>query len=408
MIKKLQIKFVLLSMTAVLVTLVVIISGINVVNWIGVIREADRVLEILPGSREPLPTDRFPGGRLPADMSPEVPYESRYFTVTLDSKTQAVIHVETSRIISVDGERAAMFAHKAMESRHIRGFVGEYRYLVTAERAQVRITFLDCGRKIAAFRSFLIASIGISLLGYCVVFALIAFFSGRIIRPISESYEKQKRFITDAGHEIKTPLTIIKADADVLEMEYGENEWLQDIQRQAKRLSALTSDLVLLSRMEEDENRMQMIDFSFSDAVAEAAASFQALAQTQEKVFCSSVAPMLTLHGNESAVQQLVSILLDNALKYSPTGGRISLTTQKEGRAVILRVYNTTASPVDKESLPLLFDRFYRTDPSRSAETGGHGIGLSIAKAIVAAHDGKISAASEDGNSLQISATFPQ
>ena len=408
MIKRLQVKFVLLSMSAFLAVLLVIISSINIVNWSGLVREADAVLDILSENKGNFPADRIPmGGRLPGGMSPEVPYESRYFSVTLDQKTGSVLHVETSRIISVDSEQAASYASKIIDAEHTRGFVDEFRYRVRTERSIKRIIFLDCGRKLDAFQSFLLASIGISLLGYGVVFALIAFFSSRIIRPISESYEKQKRFITDAGHEIKTPLSIIKADADVLEMECGENEWLQDIQKQAKRLSALTSDLVLLSRMEEAENQMQMIDFSFSDAVVEAAASFQALAQTQNKSFHCWVEPMLTLRGNENAIQQLVGILLDNALKYSPEEGNITLAVKKGSRSLSLCVCNTTVSQVDKDTLPLLFDRFYRTDPSRSSQTGGYGIGLSIARAIVTAHGGKIQASTEDGSSMQISTVFP-
>ena len=347
------------------------------------------------------------GHRLPPGMSPEIPYESRYFSVTLDSKTGSVIQAETSRIVSVDTTQAIEYAKNVLCEGNRRGFADSFRYVIRTEDTFIRITFLDCGRKLNAFQNFLLASAGMSLAGYLVVFALIAFFSNRIIRPISESYEKQKRFITDAGHEIKTPLTIINADADVLAMELGENEWLEDIQKQAKRLTALTNDLVMLSRMEEAENTMPMIEFPFSDVVTETASSFQALAQTQEKVFQCQIQPMLTLRGNEKAIGQLVSILLDNALKYSPVNGTVSLTVEKQNRMLCLSVYNTTTNEITKENLPLLFDRFYRTDPSRNSQTGGYGIGLSVAKAIVTAHNGKIHASTEDGHSLQITVVFP-
>lgn len=408
MIKKLQIKFVLLSMTAFLLVLVVIITGINIVNFNAVVREADELLAILSENKGVFPIEPGNmGNRLPPGMSPEIPYESRYFSVILDSDSGSVIQAETSRIISVDTAQAIEYAKTVLSDGKSRGFADSYRYVIRTEDAFVRITFLDCGRKLDAFQSFLLASAGISLIGYLAVFALIAFFSNRIIRPISESYEKQKRFITDAGHEIKTPLTIINADADVLAMEFGENEWLEDIQKQAKRLTSLTNDLVTLSRMEEAGSTMQMIEFPFSDVVSEAASSFQALAQTQEKVFQCQIQPMLTLRGNEKAIQQLISILLDNALKYSPANGTVSLTVEKQNRTLRLSVYNTTTSEIPKESLPLLFDRFYRTDPSRNSQTGGHGIGLSVAKAIVTAHNGKIQASTEDGHSLQITAIFP-
>lgn len=408
MIKKLQTKFILLSMAAFLLVLVVIITAINIVNFNAVVSEADELLELLSENQGVFPTiPGIAGDRLPPGMSPETPYESRYFTVILDGLTGAVVQVETSRIVSVDTTQAIAYAQAALDEGDEEGFIETYRYAITAEALFLRITFLDCGRKLDAFQNFLLASIVISLIGYLVVFALIAFFSNRFIRPVTESYEKQKRFITDASHEIKTPLTIINADADVLAMELGENEWLEDIQKQAKRLTALTNDLVMLSRMEEAENTMPMIEFSFSDVVDEAASSFQALAQTQEKTFLCQIQPMLTLKGNEKAIGQLVNLLLDNALKYSPTNGTIKLTVEKQNKALRLSVYNTTKNDLPKESLPFLFDRFYRADPSRNSQTGGHGIGLSVAKAIVSAHNGKIQASSEDGRSLLITVLFP-
>lgn len=408
MIKKLQKKFIRLSMSAFLLVLAVIITGINIVNWNAVIHEADELLSVLSENKGAFPMG--PGNlghRLPPGMSPEIPYESRYFSVTLDSKSGSVIQAETSRIVSVDTTHAIEYAKRVLSEGNRRGFADRFRFSVKTENSFIRITFLDCGRKLDAFQSFLLSSIGISLIGYLVVFALIAFFSNRIILPISESYEKQKRFITDAGHEIKTPLTIINADADVLAMELGENEWLEDIQKQAKRLTALTNDLVMLSRMEEAENTMPMIEFPFSDVVSEVATSFQALAQTQGKDFQCDIQPMLTLRGNEKAIGQLVSILLDNALKYSPANETVSLTAEKQNRMLRLTVYNTTVNKIPKECLPLLFDRFYRTDPSRNSQTGGYGIGLSVAKAIVTAHNGKIQASTDDGYSLHIQVDFP-
>ena len=408
MIKKLQKKFILLSMSAFLLVLAVIITGINIVNWNAVVHEADELLSVLSENKGAFPMGPGDlGHRLPPGMSPEIPYESRYFSVTLDSKSGSVIQAETSRIVSVDTTRAIEYAKRVLSEGNRRGFADRFRFSVKTENSFIRITFLDCGRKLDAFQSFLLSSIGISLIGYLVVFALIAFFSNRIILPISESYEKQKRFITDAGHEIKTPLTIINADADVLAMELGENEWLEDIQKQAKRLTALTNDLVMLSRMEEAENTMPMIEFPFSDVVAETASSFQSLAQTQGKDFPCRIQPMLTLRGNEKAIRQLVNILLDNALKYSPEGGMVSLKLEKQNREVLLAVSNTTMEPIGKENLPRLFDRFYRTDASRNSKTGGYGIGLSVAKAIATAHNGKISASFEDERTLLIAVRFP-
>ncbi len=407
MIKKLQRKFILVSMAAFLAVLIVIIAGINIVNYTNVTREADELLEILSKNKGTFPRGKGDRGQLPPHMSPEIPYETRFFSVVLDQETGLIVQAETSRIISVDREAAIAYARQILNDRQSSGFVGNFRFMMKLEDTNMRVIFLDCGRRLEAFRGFLFASIAISLIGFIMVFTLIAILSNRIVRPISESYEKQKRFITDAGHEIKTPLTIINADVDVLRMESGENEWLEDIQKQVERLTELTNDLVYLARMEESDNKLQMVEFPFSDVVSETADSFHALAQTRHKDFDYAIQPMLCLNGNEKSIRQLVGILLDNALKYSPENGKISLKVQKQNGAILMSVYNTTEYVVLKESLSKLFERFYRIDPSRNSQTGGHGIGLSVAKAIVLAHNGKIQSTTEDGHSLMITVTFP-
>lgn len=169
-------------------------------------------------------------------------------------------------------------------------------------------------------------------------------------------------------------------------MDYGESEWLDDIKRQTKRLTMLTNDLVLLSRMEEAENNLQMLLLPFSDLVNETAASFAALIQTQNKVFRCAIEPRISLTEDEKSIRRLVNILMDNALKYSPSQGLISLSIKKQGKQVCLTVCNTTQNPISKDELHMMFERFYRIDSSRNAQTGGFGIGLSVAKAIVTAH----------------------
>ena len=183
-----------------------------------------------------------------------------------------------------------------------------------------------------------------------------SFFSARIVKPFSENYEKQKQFITDAGHELKTPLTIIDADAEVLEMDIGQNEWLSDIQEQTKRLEQLTNSLIQLARMEE-QPRMEKIEFPISDLVEETAETFQALAKTHNKNLTTHIQPMLSMTGDEKAIRQLVTILMDNAVKYSDEGGTISLTLEKQKNLIKLSVLNT-AKLIPRESLTHLFDRF--------------------------------------------------
>lgn len=407
MIKKLRIKLILVSMLSLLAVLLAIVGGINLMNVHRMIGEADGVLDILAENdgRLPMQEEFAEPENGPEYASPEVPYESRYFYVLLDEEA-GVIATNIEKIAAVDQETAVEYAQAALDRGADRGFVGEYRYTVQEEDSGIRISFLDCGRRIGMCRVFALNSLWISLLGMLAVFLLMMLASGRIIKPVSDSYEKQKQFITDAGHEIKTPLAIIDADAGLIEMENGPNEWLRDIQTQVRRLTGLTNDLIYLARTEEAQGRQEMLDFPLSDMMEEQICSFQALAIQNNRKFVSHIQPMLTLHGDEKMISQLVSILLDNAVKYSDAGGEIRVMLEKQGRTVHLSVFNTVES-ISPQELAHLFDRFYRTDRSRNSKTGGYGIGLSIASAVAAAHKGKILASSRDGHSLLITVILP-
>jgi len=407
MIQRIKIRFITVAMAALLLLLTVIVTGMNILNYKSVVQDADKKLELLSQNKGTFPEfgadKRWP---IPPNMTLETPYESRYFSVLIASSGE-IIHADTSRIKAIDHTSAVQYAENAVLKQDTNGFIENYRYTLSTEGDSLRITFLDCTREVYSFRGFLVSSIGMALVGYLAFFFVILFFSNKITKPVAESYEKQKRFITDAGHEIKTPLAIIKADVDVLEMEYGENEWLDAIQSQIKRLADLTNDLVYLSRMEETEDRLQMIDFPFSDVVSETAHAFHAVAQSKGKNFQCNVQSMLSMNGNEKSIRQLVSILLDNAMKYAPEGGFVSLAAGKQGRYLTLTVQNTTMVPIEKKDLSHIFERFYRMDTSRNSQTGGYGIGLSVAKAIVAAHNGKITATTPDRHSLLIQIQFP-
>lgn len=404
MFKRIRVKFIVLSMTALFVLLFVIISGMNIVNYKAVIEEADSTLAMMAENEGKFPP--FAGKKLPPFMTQETPYETRYFSVAIDIEN-GIVDTDISKIAMVDEEMAHQYAMEILSGEKDRGFKGEYRFISQEENGSHRITFMDMGRRMYSFQTFLKSSIVIGVVGYVVFFLVIIFFSGKIMRPVAESYEKQKRFITDAGHEIKTPLAIINADVDVMGMEQGENEWLEDIKNQTKRLASLTNDLVYLSRMEEEEKDIQMMEFAFSDVVEEAVSAFQSLAKTQNKMLRMAIPGMISLDGNEKAIKQLVNILMDNAIKYSPEGGEILVEVQKQGRNILLGVSNTTQVPIPKDKLDMIFERFYRIDPSRSTMTGGYGIGLSVAKAIVNAHNGKITATTTGENVLKIAVVLP-
>lgn len=414
MLKKLRIKLIFASMFSLFTVLFIILGIAGVLNYHNLITNADNILQILVENDgrfpEPDKTDQdrtppqHPQGELHR-LSPELPYESRYFSVFLDNDGNTIA-VNTGKIAAVDTSAAIQYGESVWKSGRTSGFVDSYRYTVSTDGDETHVIFLYCGRNLNTFHTTMLTYTVVSLAGLLAVFLLMLVLSRKIVKPFSETYEKQKQFITDAGHELKTPLTVIDADAEILEMDFGKNEWLSDIQNQTKRLADLTNNLILLARMEEEQPRLQVIEFPLSDVAEETVTAFQALARTQNKSLTYRIQPMLSITGDEKALRQLFSILLDNAVKYSNDGGTIYFSLEKQKNLIRLTVSNT-ADLIPKDSLPHLFDRFYRGDPSRNSQTGGYGLGLSIAAAIVSAHKGKIWASTEDEASLTISVTLP-
>lgn len=401
MIKQLRRKFIAVAMSAILLVLGSIIAVMNVVNYLNVVQNADYLLQILAENNGVFPREdrkRNDGGFQGREMTPETPFETRYFTVLLQSNG-TVVSADTGRIAAVSTATAQEYAKTLYQSGKHSGFLEKYRFNVLETNSGQMYIFLDCGKEFSSFYAFLLASVFVSLGGILVIFLLVLLFSKLAVKPFAENYEKQKRFITDASHEIKTPLTIIDASTEVLEMEQGESSWTASIKNQVKRLSALTDQLVFLSHMDEENHMLQKIDFPLSDILLETAQSFQAVAEAQGKTLLLEIQPNLSYYGEAGSIVQLLSILLDNAMKYSDGAGQIFLRLKQVGKNREITVENTVAQ-LPQGNLNMLFERFYRADSSRSTETGGYGIGLSAAKAIVTAHKGKISAQSKEKNHI--------
>ena len=410
MINKLKRKFLILGTVFMFILMSVLVLIMNLVNYRKVVSETDAVIRMLSQPNMPF----FIGQTLydddvnsfvPPGMSPEVPYESRFFIVSASSDGD-LINSDLSRIICVDEESVMEYISAALKSSSDQGFIGNFRFSKSADENGLRIIFLDCGRKLDQFRSFLRISVIVGLCGCLVVFLAFVFTAGIIVAPIAESYEKQKRFISDAGHEIKTPLTIINANVDLLELD-GEKEELTEIREQTVRLTGLTNDLIMLSKMEEAEHTIQKIDFPLSDLVSETAASFRAPAASRGLNFDADIAQGVSMNGAPDTIRRLISVLLENAVKYAPENGSVKLCMISQKKQSIISVENDTAERIAENDLAHIFDRFYRADASRNSSTGGHGIGLSIAKAIVEAHGGSISASSKTGNDFCVTAVLP-
>lgn len=403
MIRKLQRKLIFIAMMSLILVMMLLVGAINAISFYQMNSKLNGVIKILSENQGQFP--KLERGRPPLveqhfgfEMNEETPFETRYFIVEF-KEDGSILQIDSSHIAAVSSEDVEEYANKVMNGGKSRGYTGIYKYAVTDQSYGSMIIFIDCRSQIQTITLFLLSSCGVALATLLLVFILVSVFSKIAIKPIIESMEKQKQFITDAGHEIKTPLAIISANADVLELTGGESEWITSIRNQTTRLDKLVKNLLTLSKLDEENIELVFTDFDLSMAVSEIAGPFKAMAETQNKEFLMDIQPGLKLNGDVGSIHQLVSTLVDNAIKYSNKEGtiRISLAATKKGAKI--EVYNTVEE-IDKDNLDKLFDRFYRVDSSRSRETGGYGIGLSIANSIVEAHHGKIFAKSEDGKSI--------
>lgn len=408
--RRLRRKFILVAMGAVTVVLTLIIAGINIVNYSHVCKMADARLDYILAGKDGIdwgdeskaePANGKDAGDSQAGirirhfegMTAESPFDTRYFTVTIDAGQ--VADVNTARIAAVGAKRAASIAARLHAKGWTSGFSGNYRYTTDVQDDEITYVFVDCSRELASFHSFLSASVAISCIGWLAVLAIVTVASGAVIRPMVESYSKQKRFITDASHEIKTPLAVIDAANEVQEIESGESEWTQSIHEQVARLTALTERLVFLARMDEGSAGFTMASIDLSEAVDKAAAPFESVAVSRGKRLSMSVATGVRAHADAAAVAQVVELLLDNATRYASEGSVIELSlravSRVQGKGATELVVSNAVDELPEGDLDRLFDRFYRADVSRSSKTGGSGVGLSVVRAIAEAHGGSAS-----------------
>lgn len=396
MIKKLQKKFIIITMQSILLVLLIIIGAINAVNIYRMDSKSSQVINMLSeneGRFPELDKKRAPHPKpFGFEMNPETKFETRFFTVKTDAEGK-VFQIDTGHIAAVSSSDAENYADSIISKGRNEGYSGIYKYMVTEKEYGKLIVFLDCRSELETSMEFLIVSCAIGLLGLIVVLVLVSVFSRRAVKPEIEAMEKQKRFITDAGHEIKTPLAIISANTEALEIDIGKNEWTESIKNQINRLNGLIVSLLSLSKTEESRN-IVFNDFNLSNAIISVAEEFEIIAENQGKVIIFDIQSEIMLKGNESLIKQLINILMDNAVKYTDISGIIEVSLHMR-KNIVLRISNT-CSEKPEEDLDKLFDRFYRGDVSRS-QNGGYGIGLSIAKSIAEAHKAHIAAEYENG-----------
>lgn len=395
---------ILSAMVAFFVVMFILAAAINVVNYSVVTSRADQTLSDILAFEESQEVFFYEGTApnpvFPRAEDQEFSYMTRFFTVRYDEDGM-IDSILMDYIASVDETTAQEYADTVLKKGKVSGYLNNYRYAVKQYDSNTVVAFLNISREQEFTLTLLKLSVLAAVLSLILVFLLVFLFSNRAIRPFARNIEQQKRFITDAGHELKTPLTSVSASLDVLDMEYGENEWLSNIRLQIDRMSKMVGDLVTLSKLDEKDPIPGNENYSLSETAWEIAEAFQVQAKAQNKSFTADITDNITMTGDRGVIQKMLSALLDNAVRYSGEDGRINFTvTEKSGRIQIISS-NTCHfdTPPDTKRL---FDRFYRPDESRTSETGGTGIGLAIVKSAAEAHGGTVSASCPDGNEMTI------
>lgn len=424
MIRQLQFKFIAIATGAIGVVIVVLLILLNTYNFQSMNRQISTTLHYLAQNNGVIADDEDSGTgstsssdssneQLPFEATDESKYQLRYFSIWLDEDDHAtVVSSNMEHIATINEGEARRIAENAAGRSQKEGRLllngNHYAYLVSekSEENALLIIVLDYSSDFYSVTSFISRSMLFAIV--CIIFFIVVvfFFSKRAIRPLVRNMESQKQFITDAGHELKTPLTIISANAEVLEMMNGESEWTRSIRSQVQRMAGLVDDLIALSRLTEHADPV-IEDTDLTGIVTDSVSSFKPVADRNSKSLTSDIKPDIHIKASRKGIQELVNILLDNAVKYCDDNGTIHvlLTFRSGSRGARLSVSNSYADGKGQD-YNRFFERFYRGDTSHNSEKAGYGIGLSMAKEFVSQYKGKMTVGWKDGV-ITFTVTFP-
>ena len=403
MIKKLKRKFILISMLSVLIVLTVTFSAINISNFVTLENEAKTTVnEVIRQGTDDVP----PGGQGQGGASGNRVElrEVHYFVVSfnIDGSINAS---NTKHMFILSEIECVELATKVYNDQLTGGKYDTMRYKkATKEDGLTYVGFVDVKEKLDSANQYLLISSLIALGALAAFSGLVILGSNIAFKSTEEAYKNQKRFITNASHELKTPLTIISADLDLIEMDNGKNEWSESIRDQLSRLNEMTNQLVTLSKLEEeDKTKFPFLDFSVNEVCNKAIDAFSSSFKKEGIKFASNITGNITMFGSQYLIDELIYIFLDNSLKYTSGDMKSSyFVVSKNQKGKIEFRFSNTIDKTEEVDINQIMDRFYRS-PSTKKE--GSGVGLSIAKEIINLHKGTIKV-DKNNNSLTFIITF--
>ena len=392
MIKKLQQRFIRIAVISLTVAMVLVVGIVNIANWISVRNELSDTLNLLAANEAEPESSPF---RRPSRHFRNMMAESNWFSalVTADGQTE---HLMMARINDLEEDEARELIGQIMAGSRKEGFLQDYLFRITERRNGRReVTVLDCETRLTTVRNLVLISAVACAGGILLAWLLVKLASLKAVEPVIRNMEQQKQFITNASHELKTPLTVISTNMELLQMETEGNPWVRSTQKQTAMMSKLVDELVYLSRMEEERPTLELETLDPGRLLEETAEPFASMAEYDGREMRVEAEKGLKMTGDRASIQRLMSTLCDNAVKYA-SDGPIIAEIRSEGKNIVLRVSNPVEEPLTKQQCDQLFDRFYRVDPSRNkGKTSGFGLGLAIASAVAEKHGGKIYAAME-------------
>ncbi len=397
MLKRLHRRMVLLAIVAFFLVITLVAVLVNLINYRVVTERLDHTIGFILRFEEASPSAPPPGPFMELPNK-EDNYMTRFFSVRYDEAGELVA-VSTNYIAEVDETQALEYADRVRNLKTDSGYIGNYRFAVSEIDGYKIITFLNVARDQDAMKSLLILSVSVALGSLILVSVIVILLSKRAIKPFAANIESQKQFITNASHELKTPLTSISTSMDVIALEHGEDEWIANVKKQAQRMSKLVNELVVLSRLDEATPFQNKESFSLSDTAWEMVEVCQQEAKAQQKELSVNIQDNVFMVGEKSAIQKMLSVLLENAIRYSDPQTAIRFDVLKKKNKIYIETFNSCKFETPPD-IKRLFDRFYRPDISRSTDTGGTGIGLAVAKAVAEKHGGDISAECPDNKSI--------